>query len=222
MEVGALDHIRRRSYEHKGVRLTEDAAKAERLVELLCLKWGVKKISREMNISPHTVRAARRLLTSQGRLDPYKKRVVDRMEDAIEAAVEHWANAVEEGRVPVAQIPVGMAIMFDKRALAMGEPTSISGATVASQGLTVDDLNAYLERLPSCKIPVAADIASTENCGKAVKTDGFAVLDVGLDVGTSQPSPDVGTVDGAKRDGGQGNDGLEGGGGGDPAGPVRI
>ena len=50
MEPAALESIRHRRYEHKGVRLLEDDAKALRLVELILLKWGVKKISREMMI----------------------------------------------------------------------------------------------------------------------------------------------------------------------------
>ena len=147
-----LESIKDRRYEHQGVRLLEDDAKALRLVELILARWGVKKISREMSISPHTVRAARRALVLQGKLAPYKQRVVEMMEDAIEAGMANYRDALESGQVSAGQIPVGMGIIFDKRALAMGEPTSISQRDTASQDeLSEKKLNEYLEQLPTAQ-----------------------------------------------------------------------
>lgn len=190
MEAAALESIRSRRYEHQGIRLVEDDMKALRLVELLCLKWGVKKISREMNVSAHTVRAARRLLVAQGKLAPYKQRVVEGMEDAIEAGVENYREALEAGRVPAAQIPIGVAIMFDKRALAMGEPTSIRGESVAQESLRVEDLNGYLDSLPSCK---SVDSESTGNVEKAMQTEGIPPQEATLDATQARAVPDVQT-----------------------------
>lgn len=233
VEAAALESVRARRYEFKGVRLVEDDHKALRLVELLCLKWGVKKISREMNISPHTVRAARRLLVVQGKLAPYKQRVTEMMEDVIEAGVEKYREAIEDGRVPAAQIPVGVAIMFDKRALAMGEATSIRGfAEAPSDELKVENINAYLERLPSCKpveIGAATDSASSGNAAKAPQMAGMAAADVTLDVSPTRPDgqPGAATVhpsirpDGGRTDAGAiaaGPDAPAGGGGGADAG----
>lgn len=193
VEAAALESVRHRRYEFKGLRLTEDDAKALRLVELICLKWGVKKIARDMMISPHTVRAARRLLVTQGKLAPYKQRVVEKMEDAIEAGVDNYLNALEEGRVPAAQIPVGVAIMFDKRALAMGEPTSIRGTGEAmAEDLKVEDINAIFDRLPLAKvveIGATTDFPSTESMGKPQQTEGKPPVDVTLDVNQGQPVP---------------------------------
>lgn len=169
-ELGALESVRTRRYECKGVRLVDDDTKALRLVELLCLKWGVKKISREMNISPHTVRAARRLLAAQGKLAPYVQRVTEVMEDAIEAGMTQYRDALEDGLVSAGQIPVGIGIIFDKRALAKGEPTSIRGGVDAqADELKVEALNAYLEQLPSANPPaegVAVDSSSTGDVAK--------------------------------------------------------
>ena len=188
VEAAALESIRTRRHEHQGIRLTEDDTKAQRLVELITLKWGVKKISRDMHISPHTVRAARRLLVSQGKVAPYKQRVVEMMKDVIEQGVGNYLEALKDGRVPAAQIPVGVAIMFDKRALAMGEPTSIrSSLDAPSDELKVEAINAYLENLPSAKT-VASDSVSTENPSKPQQTAGNAALDVTLDVSQVQPA----------------------------------
>ena len=188
VEAAALESIRTRRHEHQGIRLTEDDTKAQRLVELITLKWGVKKISREMNVSPHTVRAARRILVTQGKVAPYKQRVVEMMEDVIEQGVGNYLEALQDGRVPAAQIPVGVAIMFDKRALAMGEPTSIRGSLEApSDDLKVEAINAYLDALPSAKA-VTTDSPSTEMTGKPQQTAGEPALDDSLDA--TCPPPD--------------------------------
>ena len=190
LEAGALESIRSRRYEHQGIRLVDDDMKAFRLVELLALKWGVKKISREMNVSAHTVRAARRLLVAQGKMAPYKQRVVERMEDAIEAGVENYREALEQNRVPAAQIPIGVAIMFDKRALALGEPTSIRGESVAPEALRVEDINAYFENLPSCK-PVDSESTVAASPSKQTKENGAA--EATLDARQAQAGPAAGT-----------------------------
>ncbi len=56
--------IRQERYKHTGARLLDNEAKALRLVELLISRWGVKRIAREMNISVHSVRAAREALVA--------------------------------------------------------------------------------------------------------------------------------------------------------------
>lgn len=200
VEAAALESVRARRYEHQGLRLTEDDAKAQRLVELLTLKWGVKRISREMSISAHTVRAARRLLVAQGKMAPYKQRVVEMMEDAIEAGVEKYRDAMEAGLVPAAQIPIGTAIMFDKRALAMGEPTSIRGTgEVQSEDLKVEALNAYLEQLPVARVTAvgpATDSQSTGNGQNPQQTEGSRAQDVILDATPAGPGAGSGELAG--------------------------
>ena len=197
VEAAALESIRGRRFEHQGVRLTEDDAKALRLVELITLKWGVKKISREMMVSPHTVRAARRLLVTQGKLAPYKQRVLETMEDVIEAGIVSYRDAIEEGRVSGAQIPVGLGIIFDKRQLILGEPTSIrADGVVQDDGLKVEDLNRYLEVLPSCKAPetgLAIDSVSIVDVAKAKQSADVESLDATLDVSSGQPGADLAT-----------------------------
>lgn len=197
VEAAALESIRARRYEHQGVRLTEDDAKALRLVELITLKWGVKKISRDMMVSPHTVRAARRLLVTQGKLAPYKQRVLEAMEDVIESGIVSYRDAIEEGRVSGAQIPVGLGIIFDKRQLILGEPTSIrADGVVQDDGLKVEDLNRYLEALPSCKSAetgLAIDSESIVNVAKSKQTAAEENLDATLDVSSGQPGADLAT-----------------------------
>lgn len=213
-----LEAVRAKRYEFKGVRLVEDEDKALRLVELLVARWGVKKISREMHISSHTVRAARRELTRQGKLAPYVQRVVESMEDAIEAGINNYRDALEDGRINPTQIPVGLGIIFDKRQLATNQATSISARMEAGgEDLKVEDLNRYLEALPSANA-VPTDSASTGLATKPQNLPQSSVPDDSSDVGRDQPAdtlpPESGSSNGrpGPRPGPDGRD--EGGGGG--------
>ena len=153
--LDVLRAVQEKRYEHKGVRLLEDEQQALRLVEMLMARWGLKKIARAMGISKWTVKAARDALVSQGKMAPYKQRVVELMEAAIEAGLEHYVAGIEEGLVAPAQIPIGMGIVWDKRALALSEPTAIV-AGLGDQGakaLSVEQLNAWVENLRSVDSP---------------------------------------------------------------------
>lgn len=191
--ASVLESVVRRRYEHTGARLLEDDAKALRLVELLVGGWGVKRISREMSISPKTVRAARRALVAQGKMAPYVQRVTDAMEDAIEAGVAAYRDALEEGKIPAVQIPVGVAIMFDKRALARGEPTSISAAKpVLGDELSEAAINAAFEKLPVCNSEVVLGHEDCRSVGNVQKRQQIADehdVDAALDATLTRPEP---------------------------------
>jgi hypothetical protein len=180
-----LESVKARRYEHLGVRLMEDDVKAQRLVELITMKWGVKKISREMSISAHTVRAARRALVAQGKMAPYRQRIIEGMEDAIEAGIYVLRDAIEDGTMKAAQLSVPIAIMFDKRALAAGEPTSIlGGGSQVNDDVSTEALNKYLESLPSCK-PATEDSASLGNGLKPEQNSGVSQQDTTLDTASA-------------------------------------
>ena len=185
-----LAALEAKRYTHTAVRLLEDEEKACRLVECLVNRWGVKRISRELNVSPHTVRAARRALAAQGKLAPYKQRVVEKMEDAIEAGLDKYLEGVENGSVSAAQIPVGLGIISDKRALALGEPTSIAASAGVQDDLSVEKLNAYLASLKTAK----SDYQSSGNGDISKQITLLAAPDASLDASAAQPSPDAATV----------------------------
>lgn len=185
-----LAAVERRTYEHKGVRLVENDERAFRLVELLVSGWGVKRIARDMQISPKTVRAARRVLVAQGKLAPYVKRVTEAMEDAIEAGVSCYRDALEDGKIPGAQIPVGVAIMFDKRALALGEPTSIRGERMVVQDLSPDALNRAMTVVEISADVVVEDCQSSQQAAKPQQIGVKPEPDATLDAKPAQPEPE--------------------------------
>ena len=140
------------------------------------------------------------------------------MEDAVEAGLAVYLDGVESGRVSAAQIPVGLGIISDKRALLVGEPTTISGAVAAqAEDLSVEALNRYLDNLPTCK-----DSQSSGLTQIALQNEGASVLDATLDASR----PDGATVGAgpalpADRDAGRGPAAEGGGGGPDRGGPPR-
>lgn len=147
-------------YKSTGARLLDNEVMALRMVELLTLRWGIKRIARDLGVSPHSVRAAREALVARGELAPYKERVIKLFEEIVETGAGAYLTALEEGAVPAGQIPVGVGIFSDKRALALGEPTQIGvvGATNLDQAaLSVEKLNAWVESLPA----LPADSQST-------------------------------------------------------------
>lgn len=156
-----LTAVKEARYKHTGARLLDNEAKALRLVELLMMGSGLRKISREMSISIHTVRAAREVLVARGEMATYKERVVRRFEEIVELGSLKYLEALEEGKVPPGQIPVGIGIISDKRALALGEPTSIGGTAPAAgqvDDLSVEKLNRYFAAL---KQAAPIDVHST-------------------------------------------------------------
>jgi transposase-like protein len=145
--------VEERPYEHTstGARLLDDEEKVQRMVDLLCLGNGIKRVARALGVSPHTVRAARNVLVAQGKVAPFKERFVQRAEELIEDIVENLHEAIENGRLHPNFMSSALGIMFDKRALALGEPTVISvGATtkLQTEALSVKALNDWIQNLP--------------------------------------------------------------------------
>jgi hypothetical protein len=150
------------AHKHTGARLLDNDKLVLRMVELLMAGWGLKKIARTIGVSKHSVRAARETLVARGELAPYKQRVVAMMEDCIELGLHNYREALENDELPAAQIPIGMGIISDKRALALGEPTSIAAsATAAQEELSVEKLNAWVDSLKPAKV-ASADSSSGE------------------------------------------------------------
>lgn len=145
--------VQERRYEPTGARLLDDDAKVIRLVDLLMRHppIGLRKIARALGCSRDTVRAAREALVAQGKLSPYRERVVKLYEDIIETGAASFLEDLENDRVPIGSKPLAIGIFADKRALAVGEPTAISVAGQAQlkpSDLSVEKLNSWFAALP--------------------------------------------------------------------------
>jgi hypothetical protein len=141
-----------RAKEITGARLLDDLNKVQRMVDLLCLGNGVKKVARFLHVSPHSVRAARAVLVEQGKLAPFRARFVQRAEELVEDGIEKIHESIENGKLHPNFMSSAVGTIYDKRALALGEPTTISvGASVKLQpaALAVKVLNDWAAALPA-------------------------------------------------------------------------
>ena len=145
-----------------GIRLLEKDKLCLRMVELLMLGYGLKRIARALHVSKCSVKAARDALVARGEVNPYKQRVVALFEEIVEVGSESYLAALENGEVATATIPVGMGIFYDKRAMARCEPTAIG----LEARLPADPASITVERLRAwvMKLPGAVDFQSTGNC----------------------------------------------------------
>jgi len=176
--------VKEKRYEFTGASITDDDVKVQRMVDLLCLGNGVKKVAAAMHVSPHTVRAARGILVEQGKLAPFKVRSIIRMEEFFEDGLEKLHEAVASGKLHPNFMSSALGIVFDKRSLALGEPTTISvGASVKLQpeALSVKSLNEW-----------AADLESSGKAKEAKEIMASAVTDASSDASSdaSEPVPD--------------------------------
>ena len=171
--------VKEKRYEFTGASITDDELKVQRMVDLLCLGNGVKKVAKAMGVSPHTVRAARGILVDQGKLAPFKLRAISRMEEFFEDGLEKLHEAVASGKLHPNFMSSALGIVFDKRALALGEPTQISvGTTVKLQpeALSVKALNEW-----------AADLESSGKAPESKEITATATVDAGSDAGEPVP-----------------------------------
>jgi hypothetical protein len=165
------------SYKHPGAQFLDNEVMALRMVELSMAGWGVTRTAREMHAAAASVRVARTVLMSRGQLAPYKKRVVAIFESIVEVGAADFLDALERGLVAPGRIPVGVGIISDKRACALGEPTSIAVTGTAQLGrqvLAVESLNSWFSSLP---IDMASDVLAPIHPQMPVATIVDAVLD---------------------------------------------
>jgi hypothetical protein len=144
-----VEIVRTERYRNTGARLLDNEELTQRVVNRLCLRHGVERIARDEHISPHSIRAARDVLVAQGKMAGFQRRFIQRSEEILEAGLEAFYAGILSGDVGPGQLPVGLGIVFDKRQLALGEPTSISATDrgVKPEALSVQALNQQLESL---------------------------------------------------------------------------
>lgn len=179
-----VEIVRTGRYVHTGARLLDNEERTQLVVNRLCLRHGVERIARDLGISPNSIRKMRAVLVAQGKMDGFVKRFTAKVEDTLEAGLEAFYNGILSGEVHPGQLPVGLGILWDKRALALGEPTAISvGATaqLRPEALSVKTLNAWVEALP-------VDSESIGLPEKPKQIEGIPCLEPGFDAGSPVPA----------------------------------
>lgn len=179
-----LQSVSERRYESTGARLLDSDITAGRMVELLCLGNGIKKVARIMEVSPHSVRAARRMLEAQGKLAPLKERFVQACGEIMEEGARAVLDAIVSGKMHPNFIGSTVGIFYDKRALALGEPTSISHgitATLKAEDLSVETINSFFNLPP-------ADAESIGDASVQDQIQGSKPIDTDFDTTDDRPT----------------------------------
>ena len=141
--------VKRGRNSYTGQRLLDDDRKCLRLVELMLMGCGTRKIAGVLHSSREAVRAARAALEAQGRILPLKERVVRLLGEVIELGAEQYEAALENDLVPVATIPIAVGIFCDKRALMLHTPTAIEARVSAvASTFTADQWRTWVRAIP--------------------------------------------------------------------------
>jgi len=82
-------------------------------------------IASKYSISRHTISGILSRAEASGKIAPYKQRLSAKLARAIEGGIEKYTEDLEAGKIQGAQIPVGIGILSDKKALIDGEATEV-------------------------------------------------------------------------------------------------
>ena len=131
-----------------------------------------RRIAQAFKVSRNTVAALVDRATAAGKIEPIKKRLSGKLGRAIEAGIEQWIDAVEEGSISPSQIPVAVGIFSDKKALLDGEATS---RIERVEGPSMDSVMEKLQRAKvALAVPADVDPAGPGAAGDRPSTDNGA------------------------------------------------
>lgn len=130
---------------YSGKIVERDRDRVEAVINAFVAGIGKRRIAQALGMSVHTVRGIVQRADAAGKIAPYKQRMSSRFAQAIELGIEQYIEALEEGKIQAAQIPVGVGILSDKKALLDGEATA---RVERSEGPSVEDV---IERMRRAK-----------------------------------------------------------------------
>src|ERR1041385_1650335 len=163
LELAVVDAAKSKSFVHTGAFVSRDEA----LCRDICLDLlsGVSRraIAERFGVSRNTVNAIREIMESRGELEPLKREVARRLDRCVIYGLENLEFALATNGLPASQLSVAVGILLDKKAALEGQPTSRI-EHITTRKPSHDELNAWLESLPSANPPAALqapDSAST-------------------------------------------------------------
>jgi hypothetical protein len=148
-----------RSGKYSGIIIEKNRQKVQAICSAIAEGHGMLRIAKAFGCSVHTVIGIRERNPELIAIE--KKQLSRTCGKILAVCAERYLEGVISGAVPAAQIPVGMGIVFDKKALLDGEPTAI----VARQEkqISVEDFNQYIAALPVAKPGEVARVSDSES-----------------------------------------------------------
>jgi hypothetical protein len=133
-----------RAGKYSGKIIDKNKAKLRAIVQALASGVGQLKVAKAFSVSVHTVRGIVKRHPELIAIE--EKKLSEDIGFAVKLGVERYIEAIINGEIPAAQLPVGLGILFDKKQLLDGKPTSISTAKPA---LDLETMKKVLSELPS-------------------------------------------------------------------------
>jgi hypothetical protein len=137
---------------YSGKIIEKNRAKVRAICQALAEGIGVNRIAKAFGVNIRTVMGIRdrhpELIAAEEKL------LSQQIGRVLKVGVDRYLEALLDGAIPAAQIPVGMGILFDKKALLDGKPTAIVEHRQAD--LTVERLNELIEQLPGAVVELEA------------------------------------------------------------------
>lgn len=169
LEQGALfpeldEHLvaltRTKSFVHTAAFISRD----EELCRAICtdLLNGMSRrcVAGRYGVSRNTVNAIREVMDARGELEPLKKEIALRLNRCVIYSLENLEAALASDEISAGQLPVAAAILLDKKAALDGTPTARIEHITTVRKANHEELNAWLESLPSANPTSPSDSAS--------------------------------------------------------------
>jgi transposase-like protein len=152
-----------------GEVVARNQEKYRAIVEAIAGGHSCRDIAHRFGVSKNVVTAIRG--AEPDLVGTEKKRLSRKLGTAVELGVEAWIESLQAGTLKPESIPVGVGILFDKRALIEGEPTA-RVEHVDTKIIRHEDINAYIDALPSVVDVQPSDSTSESSTTKAQQIEG--------------------------------------------------
>lgn len=149
-EERLVEVVRHKSFVHTAAFLSRD----EELCRAICtdLLTGVSRrlIAKRYSISRNSVNGIREAMEARGELEPLNKEIARRLNRCVIYSLENLEDATEHDKIAAGSLPIATAVLLDKKAALEGQPTSRI-EHITTRKVSAEELNAWIESLPSCK-----------------------------------------------------------------------
>lgn len=148
-----------RQGKYSGKIIDKHRAKVAAICNALAGGIGIIRIARAFGVSEHTVMAIR---DRHPELIAMEEKELSRTYGKIlKLSAERYLEALVSGSIQPAQLPIGMGIIFDKKALLDGKPTQI--VHHQEKDLTVEDLNRLFDSMKVVKVSHGQELKQISN-----------------------------------------------------------
>lgn len=159
-----------KSGKYSGKIIEKNRARVRAIVQSLAMGVGQLKVAKAFGVSVHTVRGI--IQRNPELIAIEEKKLSGQLGHAFTVGLEQYTEAIIRGDIPPQLLPVGLGILFDKKQLIDGKPTSISGSV--KPGATIEDMKRALAELPvieleSCSTADAGPQSETQSGGNDAK-----------------------------------------------------